>query len=162
MGIFFFVKYQSKFIVCHPCGNNCCVYYPIFPIEKSSQMIDQVLKFFKGLFFSSVGWACIFFVGYFSGKLGCHRAFCWMAEELSWPIQRLGFDYIFLGIKLFCFLRQKGEIFSIYSKKIFMKPHKISTNSGHSDNFYFQGCLIDLRVCEILFGIDAENFSFLS
>ena len=52
--------------------------------------------------------------------------------ELSWPIQRLRLiDHIFLGITLFCFSRQKAEIFSICLKKNFVKLHKISTQSNN-------------------------------
>ena len=29
------------------------------------------------------------------------------------------------------------------------KPHKISINSAHSDNFCFHGCPIDLNFCEV-------------
>ena len=54
-----------------------------------------------------------------------------------------GLNHIFLGIKLFCFLRQKAETFSICLKSKFVKRHKISTPSAHSDIFYFHqlsGC----------------------
>ena len=40
----------------------------------------------------------------------------------------------FLGIKLFCFLRQKAGIFSIFLISYGVKPLKIST---HSDNSYY-------------------------
>ena len=43
----------------------------------------------------------------------------------------------FLGIKVFCFSRQKAETFSICLKLNFVKPHKISTHSAYSDNCYF-------------------------
>ena len=56
---------------------------------------------------------------------------------LSWPCRDYGLNYIFLGIKLFCFLRQKAETFSICLKKNFVKPHKISTHLAYSDNCYF-------------------------
>ena len=45
--------------------------------------------------------------------------------------------YIFLGIKLFCFSRQKAETFRFSSKLKFVKPHKISTHLAYSDNCYF-------------------------
>ena len=65
------------------------------------------------------------------GTTKCHLL------ELSWPMQRLWPKLYFLGIKLFCFSRQKVKTFSICLKTIFVKPHKISTHSAHSDNFYF-------------------------
>ena len=61
---------------------------------------------------------------------------------------------IFLGIKRFCFSRQKAENFIICLKLNFLKPHKISTHSAHSIVIFFLiGCLIELKFCdhEILF-----------
>ena len=72
------------------------------------------------------------------------------------------------GLDLYLFLNRKLKLFSICLKINFVKPHKISTHSGHSDNFcfhFFIGCLIELKFCEIheiLFQTDAKSFSFLS
>ena len=54
--------------------------------------------------------------------------------------------------------------FSICLKMNFVKPQKISTHSAHSEiviSILSIGCLI-VRLHEILFQTDAENFSFLS
>ena len=42
-----------------------------------------------------------------------------------------------LGIKLFCFPRQKAETFRFSLKYKFVKPHKLSTHLDFSDNCYF-------------------------
>ena len=68
------------------------------------------------------------------GKLEQQSAIWWNSLGLS---RDYGLKYIFLGIKLFCFSRQKAETFSICLKKNFVKSHKISIHSAHSDNFYF-------------------------
>ena len=60
----------------------------------------------------------------------------------------------FKRIKLFCFSRQKAEIFSICLKRNFMKPHHIL---AHSDNFYFHFLY---RSSELKFGkISQKQFS---
>ena len=45
--------------------------------------------------------------------------------------------YFFLGIKLFCFSRQKAETFRFSLKFKFVKPHKLSTHLAFSDDCYF-------------------------
>ena len=65
------------------------------------------------------------------GKLGQQSSICWNSLGL---FRDYGLNYIFLGIKLICFVRQKAETFSICLKKNFVKPHKVPT---HSNNFYF-------------------------
>ena len=50
------------------------------------------------------------------------------------PSWRYGLENIFLGIKLFCFSRQKAETFRICLKLNFVKPHRIS---AYSDNCHF-------------------------
>ena len=68
----------------------------------------------------------------------------------------------FLGIKLFCFS-------SIYLKKNFVKPHKISTHLAYSDDCYFHLFLSVVwlswnfaRFHKIQFQTEPESFSFLS
>ena len=56
----FFVEYESKFIVCHLYGKNCCFYHPIFPMIKSSEMINYS-NFLKDYFLAVwVGHVCFF------------------------------------------------------------------------------------------------------
>ena len=56
--------------------------------------------------------------------------------DLSWLYS---LKNCFVGIKLFCFLRQKAETFRTCLKINFMKPHKVS---AHSDKFYLHFFLL--------------------
>ena len=57
-------------------------------------------------------------------KIRTANAICWNSLGL---FRDYGLNHIFLGIKLFCFSRQKAETFSNCLKK----PHKISTQSDN-------------------------------
>ena len=68
------------------------------------------------------------------------------ASAIFWNYLGIFRDYglknIFFRNKTFLFF--KIESFSIGLKKNFVKPHKISTHSAHSDS-----CLIELKFCEV-------------
>ena len=86
--------------------------------------------------------------------------------ELSWPIQRLRLKlFIFLGIKLFCFSKQKAETFSICLKKNFINLTKFQRNQTtdrKNGNKKFLNELNKLKFCQVLgihFQTDA-NFNY--
>ena len=64
-------------------------------------------------------------------KIETANAIFWM--YLGGTAQKI----FFLGIKLFCFSRQKAETFRFSLKFKFVKPHKLSTHLAFSDNCYF-------------------------
>ena len=55
----------------------------------------------------------------------------------------------FLGIIFFCFSRQKVEIFSIFLKKSFIKPHKILNQPDNHGNKNCLNQLNSLKFCEV-------------
>ena len=61
-------------------------------------------------------------------KIRTASAICWNYLGL---FRDYGLEYIFLGIKLFWFSRQKAENFSICLEKYFLKSHKILTQSDN-------------------------------
>ena len=71
----------------------------------------------------------VYFLSKPSLKIGTANAICWNSLGLFRDYD--GLNHIFLVIKLFCFSRQKAEIFSICLKKNFVKPHKFSTQSDN-------------------------------
>ena len=77
-----------------------------------------------------------------------------IGPSVGWPknypgLFRLGLDYIFLVIKLFCSSRQKAEIFSIFLIKNFMTPHKIANQSDSHGNKNCLHELDSLKFCEV-------------
>ena len=85
--------------------------------------------------------------------------------DLSW---RYGLKNIFFRNKTFLVFQDRKLKLSASVWKInFVKPHKVSTYSAHSDNFFLHFLVVWLswnfvRFQEIHFQIDAKSFSFLS
>ena len=63
-------------------------------------------------------------------KIGTANAICSLGLFRDY-----GLNYIFFRNKTFLFF--KIESWNVCLKKNFVKPHKISTHSAHSENFYF-------------------------
>jgi hypothetical protein len=82
-------------------------------------------------------------------KLRQQSAICWNSLGL---FRDYSLNCIFSGVELFCFSRQKTETFSICLEKNFVKPHKISSHSAYSDNFYFHFFYPFYDWVEILWG----------
>ena len=68
-----------------------------------------------------------------------------------------GQKYFFMN-KTFCFSRQKAETFSICLKMNFVKLHKVSTYSAHSDNCYLHFFFWLFDWVEILWGFTKLTF----
>ena len=94
----------------------------------------------------------------------------WTANAIFWHYPGLFRDYglnrIFLGIKLFCFSREKAGNFSICLKKNFSQ----NCDSFSSFRYFYFSFFLSVfwlswnfvRGRSILFHKDAENFSILS
>ena len=73
---------------------------------------------------------------YYSGN----QKFCFLKSRL------ITCCIFILGTKLFCFSRQKAEMFSILLIQDFMKAHKIT---AHLDNFYFSEPMLLIEINSI-------------